>query len=209
MHTTLLKSVDNLCLGIDVDGVDDNGNRRITAWAREQIDAHKSTREQIGARTHRRFLPKQIFAFGLKLIQFAEEQRAADEAQYRSGDGIADRRPTAPPTPKKNRKLIRYDDFKARLLEGETVQFRSGGNSLRPKIMSGECCVYQPVRTHEDVNEGDIVFCQIGEKYWGHMVKQKTYVGGDYVYTISNLKGHENGTTDLAHIYGRVINHWP
>ena len=57
--------------------------------------------------------------------------------------------------------------------------------------MSGECCLYQPVRTHEDVNEGDIVFCQIGEKYWGHKVKQKTYVGGDYVYTISNLKGHE------------------
>ena len=90
----LLKSVANLCLGIDVDGVDDNGNRRITACAREQIDAHKLPT---------RFLPKQIFAFGQKLIQFAEAERAADEAQYahaeeKSADGIADRRPTAPPT---------------------------------------------------------------------------------------------------------------
>ena len=93
-------------------------------------------------------------------------------------------------------------------IECPHVQFRSGGNSLNPRTMSGECCKYQPVRTHEDVNEGDIVFCQIGPRYWGHMVNKKTYVGGDYVYTISNLKGHVNGTTDLAHIYGKVINHW-
>ena len=193
----LLKRVANLCLHIDVDGVDANANRRITACAREQIDAHKLPT---------RFLPKQIFAFGPKLIQFAEAQRAAGEAQYGSADGIADR-PTALPT-RKNRKVTGNDAYKARLQAGETVQFRGGGNSLRPRIKSGECCVYQPVRTHEDVNEGNIVFCQIGEKYWGHMVKEKTYVGGDYVYTISNLKGYVNGTTDLAHIYGKVIDHW-
>ena len=30
---------------------------------------------------------------------------------------------------------------------------------------------------------------------------KKTFVGGEkeYVYTISNIKGHENGTTDLEH----------
>ena len=30
-------------------------------------------------------------------------------------------------------------------------------------------------------------------------------MGGEkeYVYTISNIKGHENGTTDLEHIYGK------
>ena len=85
----LMKSVADLCLHINVDGVDADANRRITAWAREQIDAHKLPT---------RFLPKQIFAFGPKLIQFAEAQRAAGEAQYGSADGIADRRPTAPPT---------------------------------------------------------------------------------------------------------------
>ena len=67
-------------------------------------------------------------------------------------------------------------------IECPHVQFRSGGNSLNPRTMSGECCKYQPVRTHEDVNEGDIVFCQIGQRYWGHMVKRKTYVGGDPEY---------------------------
>ena len=51
----LLQSVANLDLEINVDGVDDSGNRRITACAREQIDAHHCLRV-------RRFLPK--FAFG-------------------------------------------------------------------------------------------------------------------------------------------------
>ena len=70
------------------------------------------------------------------------------------------------------------------------MQWRSGGNSLAPRIMSNQCCKYQPVFKHEDVKEKDIVFCQINGRYWGHMVRKKTHVGGDrkYVYTISNLK---------------------
>ena len=90
------------------------------------------------------------------------------------------------------------------------MQFRGGGNSLHPRIKSGECCKYQPVFKHEDVKEKDIVFCQIKGRYWGHMVKKKTFVGGEkeYVYTISNIKGHVNGTTELEHIYGKVIDHW-
>ena len=88
------------------------------------------------------------------LIQFAEAQRAAGEAQYGSADGIADR-PTASPTRNTNRQLTGNDAYKARLQAGETVQFRGGGNSLHPRIKSGECCKYQPVRTHEDVNKGE------------------------------------------------------
>ena len=89
----LMKSVAGLCLHIKVDGVDADGNRRITAWAREQIAASLLP----GARTPNRFTlgPKLIeFAIGPKLIKFAEAQRAAAEAQYGPADGIADR-PTA------------------------------------------------------------------------------------------------------------------
>ena len=191
----LLKRVANLCLHIHVDGVDADANRRITAWARELIDAHKLPT---------RFLPKQKFAFGPKLIQFVEEQRAAGEAQYGSADGIGNQ-PTASST--RNTGNAAY---KARLQAGKTVQFRGGGRSLHPLIKSGECCKYQPVRTHEDVNEGDIVFCQIKRRYWSHMVLQKTFVGGKkkYEYLISNIEGYVNGKTDLKHIYGKVIAHW-
>ena len=91
----LMKSVAglSLCLHIKVDGVDADGNRRMTAWAREQIAASLLP----GARTTNRFTlgPKLIeFAIGPKLIKFAEAQRAAAEAQYGPADGIADR-PTA------------------------------------------------------------------------------------------------------------------
>ena len=65
----LMKSVADLCLHINVDGVDaDEFHSRAEAHIK--------------------------FAIGPKLIKFAEAQRAAAEAQYGPADGIADR-PTA------------------------------------------------------------------------------------------------------------------
>ena len=87
---------------------------------------------------------------------------------------------------------------------------RSNGNSLaRIGIKSGYCCKYGPVSSHDDVNEGDVVFCQIKRRYWQHMVKNKTYVGGQrkWTYTISNADGHENGRTTLDLIYGVLKSH--
>jgi hypothetical protein len=100
--------------------------------------------------------------------------------------------------------------WKARLHAGETVAFRGGGNSLHPRIKSGECCQYAPVASHEDVKAKDIVFCQIKGRYWSHLVKKKTFVGGkdEYEYTISNIHGWENGTITLGHVYGKVVDHW-
>jgi hypothetical protein len=100
--------------------------------------------------------------------------------------------------------------WKARLQAGETVAFRGGGNSLHPRIKSGECCRYAPVASHEDVKAKDVVFCQIKGRYWSHLVKKKTFVGGKdaYEYTISNIHGWENGTITLGHVYGKVIDHW-
>merc|ERR1719253_971937 len=70
-------------------------------------------------------------------------------------------------------KLTGYDAFRARLIAGETVGWRSGGNSLAPRIKSGDRCTYAPVTKHEDIKEKDVVFCQIGSRYWEHMVKKK------------------------------------
>ena len=65
----LMKSVADLCLHINVDGVDaDEFHSRAEAHIK--------------------------FAIGPKLIKLAEAQRAAAEAQYGPADGIADR-PTA------------------------------------------------------------------------------------------------------------------
>ena len=102
--------------------VDDNAKRRITACAREQIDAHNLPK---------RFLPKQIFAFGPKLIQLAEAQRAAGEAKYGSANGIA-HATDGTTGPRTGHKLTGNGAWKARLQAGETVEFRGGGNSLAP-----------------------------------------------------------------------------
>ena len=84
----LMKSVADLCLHINVDGVDADANGHITAWART------NRRVQIADEFHSRAEAHIKFAIGPKLIKFAEAQRAAAEAQYGPADGIADR-PTA------------------------------------------------------------------------------------------------------------------
>ena len=106
--------------------------------------------------------------------------------------------------------LTGHAAYKRRLQNGEIVQFRGGGNSLAPRIRSGECCKYAPVKTHEDIKQKDIVFCTIKGRYWTHLVKKKTFVGGkdEFLYTISNIKGFENGTIPLGNIYGKCIDHW-
>jgi hypothetical protein len=106
--------------------------------------------------------------------------------------------------------LTGHPAYQHRLQNGEVVQFRGGGNSLAPRIRSGECCKYAPVKTHEDVKQKDIVFCTIKGRYWTHLVKKKTFVGGtdEFLYTISNIKGFENGTIPFANIYGKCIDHW-
>ena len=80
----LMKSVAGLCLHIKVDGVDADGNRQITAGAREQIEQIIAASLLPGARTPNRFTvgPKIIkFAIGPKLINFAQRVCAAGEAK--------------------------------------------------------------------------------------------------------------------------------
>ena len=161
--------------------------------------ARKPNRFTVGAKIIR-------FAFGRKLIKFAERVRTECEAKYVSADGRVDR-----PTASRPRNKKREAGFKAALKAGHTVEWRSSGDSLvKIGIRSNECCRYQPVSTHDDVKKGDIVFCQIKQRYWQHLVKSKTFVGGAkvWLYTISNGAGHVNGTIPLKNIYGKLIDHW-
>ena len=144
--------------------------------------------------------------FGKRLLEWANLRRAASESSDGSADGVTE----AEVAETVATKLTGNAAWRARLQAGETVEFRGSGNSLHPRIKSGECCRYVPVREHEDIKEKDIVFCQIKGRYWGHMVKKKTFVGGTdlYEYTISNIHGWENGSCTLEHIYGKVVDHW-
>ena len=149
-----------------------------------------------------------VSSFGKQLLIWADAQRGKEEKEIVSGDGGA--QPAGFELGLGGVTMTGNAAWKARLQAGETVAFRGGGNSLSPKIRSGECCLYEPVFSHEQIKVRDIVFCQIKGRYWGHMVKKKIFVGGDhtYEYTISNLRGWENGTCHLDHIYGKVVDHW-
>ncbi len=86
------------------------------------------------------------------------------------------------------------------LREGRTVSFRPRGNSMTPKIESGDLCTVTPVATSE-VRKGDIVLCKVGGREYLHLVSA---VQGER-FQISNNHGHVNGWVSAANIYGKCV----
>lgn len=84
----------------------------------------------------------------------------------------------------------------AKLAAGETVSFRPRGNSMTPKIKSGDLCTVLPV--HREIIKGDIVLCKVRNAQYLHLV---TAIRGDQ-YQISNNQGHVNGWITLKNIFG-------
>lgn len=89
----------------------------------------------------------------------------------------------------------------ARLRAGETVSFRPRGQSMRPRIFSGDLCTVAPVAAGERLERGDVVLCQVRGKHHLHLIAA---IRGDQ-YLIANNHGHANGWTHLRSIYGRLI----
>lgn len=88
----------------------------------------------------------------------------------------------------------------ARLRAGETVRFRPRGNSMSPKIESGQLCTVEPV----DVNAlavGDIVLCKVAGKEYLHLIKALQ----PGRFQIGNNRGFINGWVGSNSIYGRLI----
>ena len=54
----------------------------------------------------------------------------------------------------------RNEMCKALLLNKQSVQFRSSGNSLWPFVNSGDCCLFEPVDPRFLI-VGDVVFCKV------------------------------------------------
>jgi phage repressor protein C with HTH and peptisase S24 domain len=87
------------------------------------------------------------------------------------------------------------------LQQGQTVKFRPKGNSMSPKINSGQLVEVSPLKD-TIIKEGDIVLCKVKGRLYLHLVKG---VGvGEFL--IGNNKGHINGWT--RQIYGIVTGIW-
>ena len=86
-----------------------------------------------------------------------------------------------------------------KLLAGETIISKEGGNSMLPIIRS-----MQPVRIEptdwNDCEVGDIVYCKVKGNIYTHLVKAKNDKRG---CLIGNNRGKINGWT--KNIYGKVV----
>lgn len=92
-----------------------------------------------------------------------------------------------------------YQEYVKQLRLGQNVQFRPRGNSMKPKIESGQLITVEPVK-QEDVEEGDIVFCKVSGNFYVHLVSA---VQGQRLQ-ISNNHGHVNGWIGPNALYGKV-----
>ena len=87
----------------------------------------------------------------------------------------------------------------ARLRAGQAVSFRPRGNSMSPKIESGQLCTVEPVEPAE-LAVGDIVLCKVNGNEYLHFVKA---IQGPR-FQIGNNKGGINGWIGPNAVYGRL-----
>lgn len=78
------------------------------------------------------------------------------------------------------------------------MKFRPQGNSMTPRIKSGQLCTVEPAN-FDQVNVGDIVLCKVRRSVFLHLVSAKR----DRQLQISNNHGFVNGWTTT--LYGRLV----
>lgn len=87
-----------------------------------------------------------------------------------------------------------------KLRKGETVSFRPRGNSMAPKIESGQLCTVEPVEP-DALRVGDIVLCKVKGHEYLHLIKA---IQGAR-FQIGNNRGGINGWIGAHSIYGRLV----
>jgi hypothetical protein len=91
----------------------------------------------------------------------------------------------------------------ARLIAGETIQFRPRGQSMRGRIESGQLVTVRPVGNLDSIPVGAIVLCKVGRKYLLHLVKAVR--PSHERFLIANNVGHENGWISSKAIFGICV----
>lgn len=91
-------------------------------------------------------------------------------------------------------------NYKLEQLEsGQPIITKEFGNSMMPKIKSGQLHKLAPI-TIAECNVGDIVYCKVHGRFYTHLVKATDPVKG---LLIGNNKGRLNGWT--KQVYGKVV----
>jgi len=90
-----------------------------------------------------------------------------------------------------------------RLAAGEIVKFRPRGNSMVPRIRSGQLCTVEPVRGETLIDKDDVVLCRCNGRSYLHLVH--AVLEGHGLYQIGNMRGHVNGRVKRSAIYGKLV----
>lgn len=89
----------------------------------------------------------------------------------------------------------------AKLKNGETVQFRPRGHSMKGKIESGQLCTVEPISDFASLQKGDIVLCKVGGSEYLHLIKA---IQGAR-FQIGNNRGRINGWVSANAIFGKCV----
>ena len=90
---------------------------------------------------------------------------------------------------------MRSELIKTQLQAGISVCYRSSGWSLCPRVRSNDQTTYEPVTSADMVQVDDIVSCEVqpANRFYAHLLKRKEWCSGNWLFTISNMMGWENG----------------
>jgi len=88
-----------------------------------------------------------------------------------------------------------------RLRKGEMVSFRPRGHSMEGRISSGNLCTVEPIPDHSKLEVGDVVLCKVKGSQYLHLIRaiSKSH------FQIGNNRGHINGWTSAAQIFGKLV----
>jgi len=87
---------------------------------------------------------------------------------------------------------------KEKLSQGESCQLRPRGNSMNPKIKSGQLVTLVPIEDPSILQVGDIVLCRVNGRDFLHLIKATR----EGQFQIGNNKGHINGWVSANGIFG-------
>jgi len=87
------------------------------------------------------------------------------------------------------------------LRAGEMCIVVGYGNSMTPKLLSGEAVMMEPVNEETILNKNDIVLVKVNGRYYCHLISAIRKNS----YQISNNHKHVNGWVSKKNIFGRMV----
>lgn len=93
---------------------------------------------------------------------------------------------------------------KAALSHGKMVRVNPKGNSMVPRIYSGDTVELVPIFDDTVLLVDDIVLVKVAGNTYLHAIRA---ING-YRYQIANNSGHVNGWANRSAIYGKVTEIW-